>query len=69
MGFVDKWPSRNARAMVFSKLGRHKFTVGSTKSRFLFGGLPLPKSTSPEKFGRGGCLTLTVPYLVHTWYS
>ena len=34
--------------------GGHKFSVGSKKSRFLSRGLPLPISTSPEKFVGGG---------------
>ena len=34
----------------FRRAGGQNFSVGSKRSRFLFGGLPLPESTSPGKF-------------------
>ena len=33
---------------------KQKFSVGSTKSQFLYGGLPLPTSTSLKKLVGGG---------------
>ena len=33
-----------------SRVGGQKFSARSIKSGFVYGGLPLPKSTSPEKF-------------------
>ena len=58
MGFVDifKWPSRmQGQWFSQSPTGGQKLLVGSRKSGFLFGQLPLPESTSPEKImgGRG----------------
>ena len=50
-------PDHRARAMLFSKLDMQIFSVRSKKFGFLSGQLPLPESTSPEKFMRvGGCL-------------
>ena len=65
MGLVDKWPSRMQGQWFFqSRAGGHKFPVGSMKSIIIFGGLPLPESTSPEKFVGGGFLSPNIDSVV-----
>ena len=55
MGIVDKWPSRMKGHWFFRSLaGMQKFSLRSQKDGFLYGGLPLPNSTSPKKFVEGG---------------
>ena len=56
MGFVDKWPSRMQGQRVF-QCGWAGISFRSDPKNiygFLYGELPLPESTSPEKFVRGG---------------
>ena len=57
MGFCGKVAFKNARAMIFLKLGRRTTNFGQVQKNldFLDGRLPLPESTSPEKSkGEGG---------------
>jgi hypothetical protein len=54
MGFVDKWPSRIARAMVFSKSGGRETFFGQVQKihYFWMGSCPCPNL--PPRKVRGG---------------
>ena len=66
MGFVDKWPSRmQGQWFSWSWAGMQKCSVRSQKSIFFYGGLPLLKSTSPEKFVGGGVFNIRRTPIAH----
>ena len=55
MGFVDKWPFQKCKGNRFFRnwTGRTEIIGGVRNCEFLYGGLPLPGSTSPEKLVGG----------------